>query len=113
MEKKNKGVPEDLIGFKEFIEFEEKKKGRASGRQVESNFQHLSFLETESVRLGKTIDLCEEQTFTLNNYPQENNIRAKQNQIINKNRMIIVELLRRKDSPLTKNLRDLLRIHFG
>jgi len=27
--------------------------------------------------------------------------------------MIIIELLRRKDSPLTKNLTEIFKIHFG
>ena len=113
MDKKSKKVPEDLIGFKEFIEYEEKKSPSLKGRVNGSNFDLLSFLENESIRLSKTIDLCEEQSYHLKKYSQVPPILSKQEQIINKNRQILMELLSRKDSPLTKNLKELLHIHFS
>lgn len=113
MAKKNNDIPDDLIGFKEFIEYEEKKRPTHSRRSKSSGLHHLSFLESESQRLSKTLELCEEQTFGINRYPQDKKILEKQDQLIEKNRMIIIELLRRKDSPLTKNLTEIFKIHFG
>ena len=113
MDKKNKKIPSDLVGFKEFIEYDDIQTGTKKPKEISQNFDLLSFLENESIRLSKTINLCEEQTYTINKFNQSEFILEKQEQIINKNKLIITELLRRKDSPLTANLKEILSLHFS
>lgn len=112
MAKKKNNVPEDLIGFKDFIEYDKKGIERIPKKNNDNN-NLLSFLDYESDRLGKTLELVEEQAYTIKENSQYIGILAKQDEIINKNRQIIIELLGRKDSPLTKNLKELLSLHFN
>lgn len=113
MDKKNKKIPNDLIGFQEFIEKDSKLFQHRNQPSPSSGFELLSFLEHESIRLSKTIELCEDQVYTVKSFPQHEEIQLKQDQIINKNKSILVEILSRKDSPLTKNLHELLSFHFS
>lgn len=113
MEKKNKDIPNELVGFKEFIEYDELNGIKNKQKSPPPNFDLLNLLEYESNRLSKAINICEEQTYTLNKFQQANYILDKQEQIIMKNKTIIIELLRRKDSPLTSNLKEIIEAHFS
>lgn len=114
MTKKKNNPPDDLIGFQEFIDSSDMNLNQIKRpeRAINENYSLLTFLESESNRLGKTIQICEEQAFILKEYQQHTSILKKQDQMINKNKAIIVELLKRKDSPLSKNLKELLSLHF-
>ena len=110
-----KTTPDELIGFKDFIEERDKKQPKISrtGRDSDSSFELLSFLERESDRLAKIIDICEEKSRTLSLFPHDSSIVAFQETDILENRIHIVEMLKQEDSPFIKNLDFLFKTHFS
>ena len=114
MEKKNK-KKDELVGFREFIEDEGLKRPRkhSASKDKDQSYQLLTFLERESLRLGKLIDLCEEKVYIEKNYPQHMNIELELENLFIKKQIEIIQRLRWENSPFSQNLGNLLSSHFN
>lgn len=112
MAKKN-NFQEDMIGFKDFMDDEPQKKTTRAKRDTSSGHELLTFLERESTRLSKVLDLCEEKTFNLKKYPQSDKIVEEIEQSLITARKDVIKRMSAITSPLTKNLNELLNSHFN
>ena len=104
---------DDLIGFRDFIELEGiKKPNGIPKRDISTDHELSSFLEKESERLSKAIEVCEDRVYSLKNYSQ---YEALKNEQIIKNEkyqnLVTIELAKH-DSILTRNLTELFQNHF-
>ncbi|MBD65471.1 MAG: hypothetical protein CME62_09710 [Halobacteriovoraceae bacterium] len=103
---------DDLIGFKDFIEYTDKKKGHK--RRVENdNFELQTFLEKDAKRLSNQIELFEEKAYMLKTFSQSQKIKEK---VIAENAELrdkIIQKLIANPSGLVSNLTEVLRSHFN
>lgn len=113
MNKKKNDIPDDLIGFKDFIDYQDEKTTKSTIRESSSNYDLLTFLDRESNRLAKAIELCEEKVSILKNFPHDTSIIIEEETAIIEKRIRLIEQLKRDDSPLTLNLSELLQSHFN
>lgn len=111
--KTKKDIPEDLIGFKEILTDADLKRHQKPKRDIGNNYEIFTFLERESIRLSKIIELCEDKVFILKKYPQQQSIHNELNKEVETIKKEIIDELKLKDSPLTKNLDELLSSHFN
>ena len=99
---------QDLTGFEEFIEYTHTKVGNSPAKTyIQKNneqFELVSFLASESMRLDKLIELFQDKVPVLKNCPQDLSLIAQQetNNRVMKNQ--IVQDLIQKNSPLNQNL---------
>ena len=104
---------DDLIGFREFIEAEGiTPQKEAPKRDTSTGHELATFLERESDRLSKIIDVCEDWVYSLKNYSQFEALKKEQEKA---NKVLLEKMLPRlmdRDSILTKNLTELLHNHF-
>lgn len=108
----SKNDDKDLIGFKDFLDYEGQRKASSKTRTDHSGFELFTFLEQDSNRLSKLISLLEEKTYMLKNYPQDVSLLIKQEKINIDLRKKVIEKLKRDDSPLINSLNELLIPHF-
>ncbi len=113
MVKKKNDVPEDLMCFKDLLTDEDIKKHHKAKRDSSGNYEIFTFLDRESKRLGKIIELCEDRVHVLKNYPQQELIQKDLEKNLNEKKQEVITSLSLKDSPLTKNLNELLQLHFN
>lgn len=106
----------DLAGFEEFIEYTEGRrviKGSGSGRKRDESFELLTFLETESIRLDKVLDMLEEKIPTMKNHPQDIALTVKQETTNITLKAEIVQSQLSTHSGINKNLTTLFKSFFG
>ncbi|MDP7320433.1 MAG: hypothetical protein QF441_07475 [Bacteriovoracaceae bacterium] len=113
MTKHNKDIPDDLIGFKDLIGEEEGQKTKKTKRNNEQSHLIASFLERESARLSKAINLCEDKVFSIKAYSQEKSLLDEQEGHNKKLKEELVKELTSSQSSLTKNLNEMLSVHFN
>ncbi len=104
---------DESIGFKDFIEIKNTPGLRGNQKQYSGNYDLFTFLERESVRLEKLLELCEEKSHMLKHYPQDTHLIVEQEAKNIQVRFDVVESLIKKDSPLSLNLKLMLASHFG
>jgi hypothetical protein len=110
MSKKNE--PGDLIGFKDFLDYQEEKIPKRMKRAQNSGFELYSFLERESFRLSKLLSLFEEKVFVIKNYPQDTKIIIDTESSIIEERINLVNKLAKPTSKLNSNIDEVLKKHF-
>ena len=104
---------DDLYGFRDFLnEKDTGKKNKKSTNRYQNEFELLTFLEQDSKRLSKHIDLFEEKNYVLKNYPQDPslNIEVEHNTI--EARVEAIQLNSQANAPLFKNLSDIFKNFF-
>lgn len=109
MTKKNN---DDLIGFKDFIDHEAKQSAPKASRR-DNDFELITFLEQDSIRLTKHIEAFEEKVYVIKNFPQEEKLLAQQERILKAKKETMLGLCSRNDSPLILNLSELFQIFFN
>lgn len=107
----------DIVGFEEFLEFTQSKKPVAGNRsylkKFDDQFDLLTFLETESHRLEKLVELFQEKVSILKNCPQDISLTVKQETSNITMKTEIVQNLIKKNSPLNQNLLNLFNQFYG
>lgn len=111
MSKRNN--PEELIGFKEFIEHEKKDKRPNKARDSIRSYELMTFLDIEVTRLKKALHLFEEKAFMVKNYSQDTKIIVQQEGKNHQMKVDIIDELKDENSPIKKNLNELLTSHFN
>jgi len=104
---------DDMIGFKDFLETEEKKKPAGNKRVDNLNYELLSFLEKDAKRLDNHISLFEEKAFMLKNFPQDSKIIVDIETALIEKRISITEYIKHHPSGLNGNLSEVLENHFS
>ena len=108
----NKKNNDEVIGFRDFIEHENQKKHSGKSPKRQNDFELLTFLDQESRRLSKQIDLFEEKVYIIKNFPQDVELLRKKEVELSAKKEKIVRLLQRKDSPLIKHLAEIFKSYF-
>jgi hypothetical protein len=104
---------DDLIGFRDFIELEGIKKPIGTHkRDISTDHELSSFLEKESERLSKAIEVCEDRVYSLKNYSQYEALKTEQVLMNEKYKNIVTIELAKHNSILTRNLTELFQNHF-
>jgi hypothetical protein len=106
---------DDMIGFKDFAETDSQfmKNKNQSKRDTSNGHELLTFLERESTRLSKIINLCEEKSFNLKRFPQSDKIHELAQEELEILQNDIRQRLMAKDSVFTINLDEILQSHFN
>lgn len=108
----DKKIPVDLEGFAELLEENENKKPTTKRKDLSSHHELLTFLERDSERIGKIINLYEEKCLSIKTYPQDTALIIQlENDIIEK-KISVIQKLSYKDSRLTTNLSLMLSKQF-
>lgn len=102
----------NLIGFKDFLDYQEEKLPKIVKRNQPSNYELYSFLERESERLSRLLKMFEEKAFVMKNYPQDTKIIIDTESDIIEKRIEVISKLSSKESSLNKNLQSILNAHF-
>lgn len=110
MSKKNQ--PDELIGFRDFLEHDAKQKPPQRNKRAEG-YELITFLERESQRLEKVIDLCQDQTYVLKNFSQGDKLLIEIKNETIKHQMELISIIKREDSHLSQNIDELLQNHFN
>jgi hypothetical protein len=110
MSKKND--PGDLIGFKDFLDYQEDKIPTRMKRTQNLGFELYSFLERESIRLSKFLSLFEEKAFVIKNYPQDTKVIIDTESTIIETRVNLIAKLGSPSSQINSNISDVLKKHF-
>ena len=104
---------DDMIGFKGLMNDYGIKRPKASSRDNEFTYKMLSFLEKESERLGKIIEFCDEKTLSLKSFPQNIKLEIEVDLELKKEKQKLIQRLRWEKSPLSVNIDNMLKTHFG
>ena len=105
---------DDMIGFKDFLEGQDQKRGtRSSYRENQSTHELFTFLERENLRLDKLIKLYTQKTQVMSNYPQQESLSLELKTEIEKNKKTVISQLKRKDSHFRNNLREVFSTQFN
>jgi len=113
MVKKSDHIPDDLVGFKEFIDQQETVKPGRQRRDPNASFELLTFLENESIRLSKAIKLCEDKVHNIKKNPLDLKIIKDQESNLVSQKQALIQKLKKQDSTLSLNLNELLQSHFN
>lgn len=113
MSRKKNSPTQDLIGFKEFIEHQEKNIVKTNLRDSQTSYTLLTFLETESLRLNKAIELYENKIDILKKFPQDEKLIQKEQEKLQTDKEALVLKLQEADSTLTQNIDEILQLHFN
>ena len=107
------GNKDDMIGFKDFLESQEEKRGVQSGSKKNyATHELLSFFEKENKRLDRLIKLYTQKASMINNYSQEESLIIElRSKVIDEKSKLLAEI-KKPESHLNKNLADIFRIHF-
>lgn len=101
---------DDIAGFRDFLEGEPRKRGPGSNNAAKnSGFELLTFLELESKRLDKQIEVLGEKSASLKSCDSFEQINKAINQEIARKHAELIRLLYQKDSPMMKSIRDLFK----
>jgi len=110
----NKKDDDDISGFKEFLDGEDKSFLQSAPQKKRQNvdFELVTFLEQESRRISKHIETFEEKVYIIKNYSQNPNLNIEAETSNIQTRIETVELCKRSNSPLFKNLGDIFSQFF-
>lgn len=111
MTKKNKD--DDLIGFRDFIDFESEKKTSRPNPKRYNDFELMTFLEQDSRRITQHIETFEEKVYMIKNYPQDIKLITEQELEVAEKKGTVISYLTRNDSPLIINLSDIFNNFFN
>lgn len=111
MSKKN--PPDDMIGFKDFLDLEEKRKTGGNKRIDNLSYELISFLEKDAMRLDNFIKLFEEKCFMMKNYPQDSQIIVELEAAIIEKRIKLIDHFKQQNNALDMNLSEILEDHFS
>lgn len=112
MSKKEKN--NDLIGFQDFLEYQDEKiAGHTSRRNRNTGFELYSFIERESERLTQFLTLFEEKAFMLKKYPQDTKIIIDTESKIIEERINLINKIKHTKSQVNVNINELLSTHFN
>ena len=105
---------DELIGFKDFLDGEDKSflEQPGSKKRVHSDFELVTFLQHESNRISNHIETFEEKVYILKNYSQFPNLLVDAETQNIEHRVEVIELCKREDSPLFKNLSNVFENFF-
>jgi len=104
---------DDMIGFKDFLDSEDKTKPIGNKRVDNLNYEIISFLEKDAKRLDKHISLFEEKTFMIKNFPQDSQIIVELETSIIEKRIAIINHTKNNPSAIIANLSEVLEDHFS
>lgn len=105
---------DDLIGFKEFLEGQDTSfmKRSPQSKRKDADFELVTFLEQESKRITKHIEIFEEKVYLMKNYSQNPNLNIEAESENIRQRIETIELCKRENSPLFKNFSEIFRQFF-
>lgn len=105
---------DELAGFRDFLDGDKQLKKALSkkGRANNSGYELLSFLEKESQRIDKQLEVLEEKSYLLKSCDSFENINRDINKEIAKKHSEMTNLLFQKDSPMIKSLEELFESIF-
>jgi hypothetical protein len=110
----NKKSDDDLIGFRDFLEHKvEKSSIEQTNTKRLNDFELVTFLDQDSKRLSKLLELYEEKTYVIKNFPQDINLISKQSVVLIEQKAQLIPLLLRPDAPVHKNLAELFNEFFN
>lgn len=104
---------DDMIGFKDLMNDYGIQRPKVSSRDTEFSYKMLTFLEKESERLGKIIEFCDEKTLSLKSYPQNIKLELEVDLELKREKQKLIQRLRWENSPLSVNIDNMLKTHFG
>ena len=110
---KKKNDPNDLIGFKDFIEQDKNNTPAKKNKDSIKNYEVMTFLGQEVARLKNSMNLLEEKTFMLKNFPQDTKLTVQQEAENLENKLNLITDLSENGDILKKNLNELLSSHFN
>lgn len=103
-----KDKDDELSGFRDFLEGENIKRVPGKGQPSKhAGFELLSFLELESARLDKQLNVMEEKNYVLKNCDSFDQLNKRINRDISLRNVELMRLLYREDSPMMKSLKEL------
>jgi hypothetical protein len=110
----NKYDDDEMIGFKDFMEGEDKSflENLSQKKRKDADFELITFLEQESTRISKHIETFEEKVYVIKNYSQNPNLNIEAEAENIQARIETVELCKKENSPLFKNLTEVFRQFF-
>ncbi len=116
--KKNKGLPEDLKGFEEFIEGQPTDshflpRGVGGGIKKEVSFEHFTFLTNDGDRLHNLKLLLSSKIPFSRKYEQGKKLLDEEVEEVSHLRTELFNLQNEKDSPYRKSLREIFGSFFG
>ena len=111
MTKKNSD--DDLIGFRDFLDSESEKTTAKMPTKRYNDFELMTFLEQDSIRITKHIETFEEKVYMIKNYPQDVKLTTDLEMDVASKKGEVLSYLNRNDSPLTINLSDLFNSFFN
>jgi len=105
---------EELIGFQDFIRGGKDPflKTDLPKKRKNVDFELETFLEQESVRISKHIEVLEEKVYVIKKYSQYPSLLIQAESENNHIRTKTIELCSREDSPLFRNLNEIFSNFF-
>lgn len=98
-----------LAGFRDFLDGDKELKNslHKRGRGNNSGYELLSFLEKESLRIDKQLEVLEEKSYLLKSCSAFDQINRDINKEIAKKHSEMTRILFQEDSPMVKSLEEL------
>lgn len=105
---------DELYGFKEFLEGDKTGINQKSGnaKRPMGGFELLTFLEQDSIRIQKLINLYEEKAYILKNYSQFQQLQFKAQFNRDRLKKKLMEKLKSDNAELYKRLSEIFNTHF-
>jgi len=110
---KKDDTPDDLIGFKDFIDHHDIQKAKQSLKEKNQGFDLLTFLDREFLRLTKQKELLEEKTYMMKTFPQDIQLMAREENLNFNLQDQVLERISNKKAPFFKALDEILTDHFN
>jgi hypothetical protein len=116
--KKNKGLPEDLKGFEEFMEGQPTDgyflpRGIGGGIKKEVSFEHFTFLTNDGERLQNLKLLLSSKIPFSRKYEQGKKLMDEEREEVRHFRSELFEQQNKKDSPYRKSISEIFGNFFG
>lgn len=103
---------DDMIGFKDFIENDKSTNKRSSNQRIK-DFELMTFLEQESKRLTKHIEMLEEKVYVIKNFSQGEKLLRDQERKLAESKKKLIEMIKKKDSSFMKQMNSTFREYFN
>lgn len=103
---------DDMIGFKDFIENDKATTKRSSNQRIK-DFELMTFLEQESKRLTKHIEMLEEKVYIIKNFSQGEKLLRDQEKKLADSKRKLIEIIKKKDSSFMKQMNSIFKDYFN
>lgn len=104
---------DQFIGFRDFLDSKSERTSKKIPNKRDNDFELITFLEQDSIRISKHIETFEEKVYMIKNYSQDVKLTTDLEIDIAGLKGKILTHLNRNDSPLIINLSDLFSRYFN